>query len=223
MESPPPIDPFVPPRGFVAHELEAGFPIYTGRIPEELRLGSEPFEFLWGMHPPNVAEVVVGGTAKQAPRWHQAYGHDYQFAGYSNRALPVPDALRGLLAWSQGAVDVRLNGILVNWYDAACEHRIAQHKDSPIGRVTDSPIVTITLGAARTFRMLVSKRWIEFRVGDGDVVVLPDATNRKFAHAVPHLPGDEGRRISVTIRAFVAANEADAQTALPKPAQEGDR
>lgn len=54
-------------------------------------------------------------------------------------------------------------------------------------------------------------------------MVLPEATNRQFAHAVPHLPGDEGRRISVTIRAFVAANDADAQTALPKPAQEGDR
>lgn len=203
MESSLPIDPFVPPHGFVAHELDAGFFVYTGRIPEELRPGPEPFETLWGMRPPRLADVVVGGEAMQAPRWHQAYGHDYQFAGYSNRAQPVPDALRGFLAWSQGAVDVRLNGILVNWYDAASKHRIAQHKDSLIGRIPESPIVTITLGAARTFRMLVRGRWIEFRVGDGDVVVLPEVTNRKFAHSVPHLPGDEGRRISVTIRAFV--------------------
>lgn len=203
MESPPPLDPFVPPRGFVAHELAAGFCLYTGRIPEELRPGLEPFEALWGMRPPHVAEVVVDGKAKPVPRWHQAYGNDYQFAEYSSRALPVPTALFGLLAWAQGAVDARLNGILVNWYDAQFEHRIGQHKDSPIGRVPGSPIVTITLGAARTFRMLVSRRWIEFRVGDGDVVVLPEVTNRKFAHAVPHLPGDDGRRISVTIRAFV--------------------
>ena len=72
MESPPPIDPFVPPRGFVAHELEAGFSIHTGRIPEELRPGPEPFEALWGMRPPKLADVVVGGAARQAPRWHQA-------------------------------------------------------------------------------------------------------------------------------------------------------
>lgn len=222
MESPP-RDAFVPPRDFVAHELAAGFCLYTGRLPEELRPGLAAFEVLWGMRPPHVAEVVVDGPAKPVPRWHQAYGHDYQFAEYSNRALPVPTALFGLLAWAQGAVDARLNGILVNWYDAQFEHRIGQHKDSPVGRIVDSPIVTISLGAARTFRMLVSRRWIEFRVGAGDVVVLPEATNRQFAHAVPHLPGDEGRRISVTIRAFVAANDADAQTALPKPAQEGDR
>lgn len=222
MESPLSSAP-VPPRDFVAHELAAGFCLYTGCLPEELRPSPEAFEVLWGMHPTTLADVMTGGQVREGSRWHQAYGHDYRFAGYSSLAKPVPTALRGLLAWAQGAVDSRLNGLLVNWYDAAFEHRIGQHKDSPVGRVVDSPIVTISLGAARTFRMFVRRRWIEFRKGDGDVVVLPEATNRKFAHAVPHLPGDEGRRISVTIRAFVAANEADAQTALPKPSQEGDR
>ncbi len=53
-------------------------------------------------------------------------------------------------------------------------------------------------------RMLVGKRPGPFRVGDGDVVVIPDATNRHFGHSVPHLPGDIGRRISVTLRSFTA-------------------
>ncbi len=202
MESPLPTEPAVPPRGFSEHELARGFVVYTGRIPADLLPSPDQFESLWGMRPPRLADVVLGGQAKQAPRWHQAYGHDYEFAGYSNRAVPVPTALLGLLTWSQEAIDVRLNGILVNWYDAQLEHRIAQHKDSPIGRVANSPIVTVSLGAARTFRMLVGGKWVGFRVSAGDVVVLPEVTNRKFAHSVPHLVGDEGRRISVTIRAF---------------------
>ena len=137
-----------------------------------------------------------------APRWHQAFGSDYEFAGAVSRALPVPPILQPLLGWTRLAIDPRTNGILVNWYDGALEHRIARHRDSPIQRVPDSPIVTVSLGAERTFQMFVGKVPVPFRVGDGDVVVIPDATNRRCAHAVPHLPGDVGRRISITLRSF---------------------
>jgi alkylated DNA repair dioxygenase AlkB len=117
-------------------------------------------------------------------------------------AAEVPPILQPILDWTRATIDPRINGILVNWYDAAHEHRIAQHRDSPIRRVADCPIVTVSLGAARTFRMHVGRRAVGFRVADGDVVVIPDATNRKHGHSVPHLPEDVGRRISVTLRAF---------------------
>ena len=39
-------------------------------------------------------------------------------------------------------------------------------------------------------------------VETGDVIVIPDETNRRFAHAVPHREGDAGRRVSVTLRGF---------------------
>ena len=192
---------------FRRHELADGLFVLTGSLPEALRLPRERFEEFWAMHPPKSPEVVLRGERMLAPRWHQAYGRDYEFAGAVSQALPVPPILQPMLDWTQRTVDARTNGILVNWYDAALEHRIAQHRDSPIQRVPDSPIVTISLGAERTFQMFVGKRPVPFRVGDGDVVVIPDATNRRFGHSVPHLPGDTGRRISVTLRSFTAPAE----------------
>jgi alkylated DNA repair dioxygenase AlkB len=184
------------------HELRPGIFLLRTRLPDDLRLDSATFEALWHMHPPEQPEVTLEGTSRLAPRWHQSYGQDYEFAGAVSRAEPVPPILAPILSWSREAIDARLNGILVNWYEADGEHRIARHKDSPIRRIPGCPIVTASLGASRTFRMHVGKKVLPFRVGDGDVIVIPDETNRRFAHSVPHLPEDQGRRISVTLRGF---------------------
>lgn len=183
-------------------ELRDGLGVQIGRIPDALLLPPERFEELWAMHPPELPKIVLQEKSMTAPRWHQAYGRDYEFAGWVSKAQPVPEILQPILQWTQESVDARINGILVNWYDAVHEHRIAIHKDSPIGRVAGAPIVTVSLGAARTFQMIVGKKRRPFRVGDGDCILIPDETNKRFAHSVPHLPGDEGRRISITLRAF---------------------
>jgi alkylated DNA repair dioxygenase AlkB len=192
------------PTGFVEHQLEPDIPVFTGRLPPDLLPDSVGFESLWALHPPTQPEVLIDGTLQRAPRWHRAFGHDYQFSGAVVRATVVPQVLQPVLSWARSMIDARLNGILVNWYDGRFRHRIAPHKDSPVGRVAGCPIVTVSFGAERTFQMFVRKRPVAFRVGDGAIVVIPDATNRRFAHSVPHLPGDEGRRISVTLRGFVA-------------------
>lgn len=191
-----------PSADFTRHELAEGRYVLTGRLPDELVLRGARFEELWDMHPPQRPAVVLRQQQVLVPRWHQAYGRDYEFAGTVSKAGPVPPLLQAMLAWTQDTLDARINGILVNWYDAAFEQRIAQHKDSPIGRVAGCPIVTISLGAARTFQMFVGGKPVGFRVADGDVLVIPDETNRRHAHSVPHLAGDVGRRISVTLRGF---------------------
>ncbi|MBK7875289.1 MAG: alpha-ketoglutarate-dependent dioxygenase AlkB [Planctomycetes bacterium] len=190
------------PSNFHAHALGTGHTVYTGALPRELLFAGDRFEELWAMHPADPPVVAFGEKRLVAPRWHQAFGRDYEFAGFTSRAAPVPPILAPLLAWTRAQVDERINGVLVNWYDGEREHRIAQHKDSPIGRIPGCPIVTISLGATRTFLMHVRKRELPFVVGDRDVVVIPDATNKKHAHSVPHRPGDTGRRISVTLRGF---------------------
>lgn len=190
------------PSHFQAHDLGTGHLVYTGALPRELLVAGERFEALWSMHPADPPVVAFGAKRVVAPRWHQAFGRDYEFAGFTSHATPVPPILAPLLAWTRAAIDERINGVLVNWYDGEREHRIAQHRDSPIGRIPGCPIVTISLGATRTFLMHVKKRELPFVVKDGAVIVIPDATNKKHAHSVPHRPGDTGRRISVTLRGF---------------------
>lgn len=187
--------------------LDAAHALRRLRLPDELRPGGATFEELWALHPDEYHRIKMHGREVETPRWQQAYGSDYRYTGRVNRALPVPATLAPLLAWARRAFDDRLNGLLLNWYDAEHEHYIGKHRDSTVGLVVGTPIVTISLGAERVFRL---RPWrvegaarIDVPVPDGTVLVMDWATNLAFTHEVPFRPSkDAGRRISVTIRAF---------------------
>ena len=69
-----------------------------------------------------------------------------------------------------------------------------------------APIVTISFGATRIFRLRPWKGrgYTDFTVSDGTVFIMPYETNMDFTHEVPHHASSAGRRISVTVRAFEA-------------------
>jgi alkylated DNA repair dioxygenase AlkB len=138
------------------------------------------------------------------PRWQQAYGRDYHFSGTVNQALPVPEILAPFLVWVGEAIDAQLNGLLLNWYAAEKGHYIGAHRDSRQGLVPGSPIVTISLGDTRTFRLRVPKEkgFIDFEASHGAVFVMPWQTNLSVKHEVPRTSSATGRRISITARAF---------------------
>ena len=46
------------------------------------------------------------------------------------------------------------------------------------------------------------KGFDDLEVDNGDVVVIPWDTNKKFTHEVPYLGKYPGKRISITARAF---------------------
>ena len=150
------------------------------------------------------------GRLVAVPRWSEAYGQDYRYSGTLHRASPLPDMLTPLLSWSKMKVDGRLNGVLVNWYDGSLGHKMGAHRDDEKELVAGAPIITISFGEARTFRL---RRWKgrdrhDIEVADNSVLVLPYATNIAFTHEVPASKQGIGRRISVTLRAFNARNSA---------------
>ena len=97
--------------------------------------------------------------------------------------------------------------MLLNWYDGALGHYIGPHRDSTKNMVADSPIVTISLGEERTFRL---RPWsaerktaaLDFPARHGTVFVMPWETNLSFTHEIPKTSRAAGRRISITLRAF---------------------
>lgn len=190
----------------VEHRIAGRFSIFTARLPEELkRAGQVRFADLWALHPRHFHTITQPFTGRTIPlpRWQQAYGHDYRYSGGVNRALPVPPLLEPYLAWARRQVDPRLNGLLLNWYDAALRHYIGPHRDSIVGLIEGMPIVTVSLGATRLFRLRPKGgEFVDFPATDGSVLILPWETNLNVKHAVPHRAGDTGRRISITIRAF---------------------
>lgn len=120
----------------------------------------------------------------------------------------MPENLAPLLTWACQTIDPRLNGILLNWYDASQAHYIGKHRDSRTNMIEGAPIVTISLGSERVFRLRPWRREgavLDFAAVNGAVFVMPYDTNLAWTHEVPHSARCTGRRISVTLRALHVA------------------
>lgn len=185
-------------------ELDTRHCLYSGRLPAGLKLDTEGFEALWSLHPPERHEIRVHHRWVKTPRWQQAYGRSYVYSGTRSDALPIPETLDPLLGWCRQAIDPRLDGVLLNWYDGSLGHYISAHRDSRRGLIKGSPIVTISFGEARPFRMRPyrGKGYRDFDAVDAGVFVMPYETNLAWTHEVPGRKKHRGRRISVTVRAF---------------------
>lgn len=186
------------------HLLDDVHAFLVGELPAEHRLDAKRFEELWAIHPETFHEIKMHGKLVKTPRWQQAYGADYKYTGNVNKALPVPPMLESLHAWARKEIDERLNGLLLNWYDPAREQYIGKHRDSTVDMIEGAPIVTISFGGERAFRLRPWKKdgFRDFPARDGTVMVLPYDTNLAFTHEVPHSAQSVGRRISITLRAF---------------------
>jgi len=188
------------------HEI-FGWAVFSTRLPAKLeRAGRQRLEELWDLHPRNFHTIRQPFTGRTIalPRWQQAFGRDYTYSGNVNVALPVPPSLAPFLLWARKEIDCQLNGLLLNWYDAGDGHYMGPHRDSIVGLMVGRPIVTISLGATRTFRLRPyrGKGVADLAATHGTVFVLAWETNLNTTHEVPYQKGATGRRISVTLRAF---------------------
>lgn len=187
-----------------AYDLGDGHTFSVSRLPYDLPSGPALFESLWQLHPAEYHEIVMAGRRVRTPRWQQAFGADYRYSGSINRALPLAPPLLPLLDWARQAIDPGLNAVLMNWYDAALGHYMGRHRDSTGGMVRGAPIVTISFGEERVFRLrpLHGPGRKDFLARDRSVFIMPYETNRDWTHEVPRARKYTGRRISVTLRAF---------------------
>ena len=184
--------------------LDATHTLEVGELPPHLVPDAAGFAALWAIHPAEFHDIKMHGRSVRTPRWQQAYGADYRYTGNTNKALPLTPPMAAWLAWARDVVDPRLSGLLLNWYDGAAGHYIGKHRDSDINRVEGSPIVTLSFGEERAFRM---RPWrgagfVDVPAVNGGVIIVPWATNRAYTHEVPASRSARGRRISVTLRAF---------------------
>lgn len=196
------------------HDLGDRCRFFAGRLPEHLLWDSARLEEAWRLHPDEKHLIMMHGRLVETPRWQQAYGADYHYTGRVNRALPVPPLLAPLLAWAQASLEARLNGILLNWYEGP-GHYIGPHHDSTKHMAEGAPIVTVSFGETRVFRLSRGKGAEQivkdFPAPHGTVFVMPFATNERWKHGVPKSARYTGRRISVTFRAFEGAALTNAE------------
>ncbi len=73
-------------------------------------------------------------------------------------------------------------------------HSIGKHRDSDVNRIQRTPIVTLSFGEARAFRLRPRRGqgFIDAPVVHGGVILMPWATNLVVTHEVPALRGATG-------------------------------
>lgn len=186
-------------HGFTSHDLGDGHQFFSGSLPADLVWDASRFDEAWNLHPTWKQVIMMFGTPTETPRWQQAYGADYRYTGQTNHALPVPDFLAPLRTWARETIDPRLNGLLLNWYDGA-GHYIGPHHDDTRDLVPGSPIVTMSFGDTRVFRLTRTADGVkgrrDFPAANGVVFVMSYATNLVWKHSVPKSARYRGRRIS---------------------------
>jgi alkylated DNA repair dioxygenase AlkB len=187
------------------YDLGDGLVFHSGRLADELLWDQSLFDTAWNAHPADKHEILMHGRKVETPRWQQAYGADYHYTGRVNKALPVPPFVEPLMAWVCAEIDPRLNGALFNWYEGP-GHYIGPHHDSVRHMVVGCPIVTVSFGEMRIFRLTRGKgadaRVLDFPAENRTIFVMPYDTNLAWKHSVPKSTRYVGRRISVTFRAF---------------------
>lgn len=190
---------------FLIHDLGEACEFEVGRLPDELVWSGQIFDEVWLLHPRDRHQILMHGRPVQTPLWQQAYGADYHYCRRINKALAVPNLLTPLLDWVREEIFPELNGIILNWYEGPC-HYMAPHRDSITNMIKGAPIVTISFGETRVFRLTKgtgdARVVRNFPAPNGTIFVMPFSTNLAWKHGVPKSTRYIGRRISVTIRAF---------------------
>jgi alkylated DNA repair dioxygenase AlkB len=172
----------------------------------------------WPAHAELFTELLgtVDWDTRIKARLTASYGapYDYSQLTYARRAMHP--ALVPVLAAVRTTVGFEPDNCLLNYY-ADGEASMGFHADAREDLVPGTGVVILSLGSPRSlvFRRQTSSRLashalpaprqtarehtVEFRLAPGDLVVMPDAMQDEWQHAIPREPG-AGPRISVTFR-----------------------
>lgn len=150
-----------------------------------------------------VAPVMLRCYGRMVPstRLVANVGKPYRYPSASLAGADWTPTLVGVRDQLQEVVGDELNESLVSYYPDGAAH-VGWHRDG--GRVQGTPIVSVSLGARRSFDLLSpdGDQW-RWELGDGDLLVLGgDAAGWK--HRVPRR-AQAGPRMSLTFRVLAGA------------------
>lgn len=167
------------------------------------------FDTLWNLHPEEYGLVKMQGKLIHTPRWQQTYGRSYKYSGMNHPELPIPEKFKIFFDWANESGYGPFNQMLINWYQNGL-HYIGKHRDSSEELEPDSPILSISLGETRTFRIRdYSSNEIvdDLQLSNKLVVVMCGTFNNDYTHEIPKINGikglSSGKRINITFRKFI--------------------
>lgn len=172
----------------------------------DLLLGHLTEVIAWEQH-----DITLFGRTVPTPRLTAWMGDAaYAYSGVVNEPAPWPPALADLRGQLSAEVGTELNSCLANLYRDGTDS-MGFHSDDEPELGSEPTIVSISLGARRRFVLrhrVTRERWT-WELGEGDLLVMRDESQRDFAHAVPKSKRATGARMSLTFRRFQSRRAAN--------------
>ena len=159
------------------------------------------------MHPSDYGKVTLWGKTSDTPRYVQSYGSDYTYTGMNHQGIAIPPSLFQLKEWLENRYG-SFQQVLLNWYENGHKY-IGSHADNEPQIKKRSPIVSITLGATRKFRIRKNKTKeivYDLDIPDRTIVVMCGKFQEELKHEIVKVNGEKGEqvgpRINITMRQF---------------------
>ncbi len=162
-------------------------------------------------------QVTLFGRRHPMPRltcWMAEPGCGYTYSGLRQRIEPWTPTVAALKREVEQAVGCRFNSLLLNLYRDGHD-AMGWHADDEGELAAASPIASVSLGTARTFRLRPKPKRgaaarpyegeapaepLAFELGHGDLLVMDPPTQRHWQHQVPRRLRVGEPRINLTFR-----------------------
>ena len=156
-------------------------------------------EITWEQH-----EITLFGRTVPTPRL-TAWMSDaaYRYSGIVNEPIPWASALADVRERLKRELGVGFNSCLANLYRDGSDS-MGFHSDNEPELGPEPTIASVSLGARRRFVLrhrASGERW-SWDLGEGDLLVMRDESQRDYAHAVPKTARVTGPRMNLTFREF---------------------
>lgn len=149
-------------------------------------------------------EITVFGKLHKIPRsqvWFADSGCAYQYSSLLVKPQPWPACLKTLRVLLLQQFNIDTNGVLVNRYQHGADS-MGWHSDDEPEIVPNSDIVSISLGASRTFviRHKETQEKQYFELESGDLLIMHGDMQQHWQHSVPKRMRVTQPRINLTFR-----------------------
>lgn len=180
-----------------------------GDCPPDMKLNEEEFNSLWNERPDEYPDIIVYGKNTKSPRLVKNYLLEYKYSGKTiNAEQKTPDILLKLLDCANG-MDIdgsghKFNQILVNWYEDGSKY-ISPHSDNEPELIKGSPILSLSFGATRRFRLKKipgGEQDTVVELKNNSFVIMGGTCQTTHKHEVLKEPGCKNKRINITFRQF---------------------
>jgi len=175
-------------------------------IKNKFKPNSSRFKRLLKLKPSTKDTMNMYGKNIELPRFQQNYGKTYSYTGSGKTEKNIPKEFYELSKWTKNLSPKPFNQVLINWYMNGLDY-IGKHSDSEKSIIPRSPIISISLGETRTFRI----RWKtdnsiveDISLKHGDVIIMEGEMQELYTHEIVKVQGKKGKllesRINITFR-----------------------